>query len=425
MEEALGETVVSQWQLARSANIPWEPPMHKGELMLFKERYAMQELLGVGGFGTVHRAIHCSTGTEVAVKTICFAADEQSKSTQRIELEIQAMCKCSNPLIISVIEAFVPNLGVGDRKGEFVWQIVLELCSGRDLFQIIEERGALEPEALRAVTAQLAVAVLHMHSRGVVHRDLKPSNIMVLGGELQGALTNIQLIDFGIAHILGDSFVSKYEASLTKHKRTWMQKNRAIEKDDFQWPGADQHPDTAPRTWKQKLVEMEKLFSPMKSYQVSPCSTPSKTHFSATAKGTQGYSAPEVRPNPVNTQQNASNGFSTVEIPVSSDAFSIGVTIRQCATGVPPDEDLADYISMQTMSLPAVIMNLCRRCYGKPIAKFRFISQLPQEVRTIIKCLTETSVEKRMTITQLCQTSFVADAPGSYENPFGKSVTML
>jgi len=404
MEEALGETVVSQWQLARSANIPWEPPMHKGELMLFKERYAMQELLGVGGFGTVHRAIHCSTGTEVAVKTICFAADEQSKSTQRIELEIQAMCKCSNPLIISVIEAFVPNLGVGDRKGEFVWQIVLELCSGRDLFQIIEERGALEPEALRAVTAQLAVAVLHMHSRGVVHRDLKPSNIMVLGGELQGALTNIQLIDFGIAHILGDSFVSKYEASLTKHtRRTRMQKKSAIEKGDFQCPGADQQPDTAPRT----------------------CSTPSKTYFSATAKGTQGYSAPEVRPNPVNTQQNASNGFSTVEIPVSSDAFSIGVTIRQCATGVPPDEDLADYISMQTMSLPAVIMNLCRRCYGKPIAKFRFISQLPQEVRTIIKCLTETSVEKRMTITQLCQTSYVADAPGSYGNPFSKSVTMV
>ena len=46
------------------------------------------------------------------------------------------------------------------------------------------------------IILQVAYALLHLHSHGVIHRDLKPENILITEeGE-------IKVIDFGIAQLL-------------------------------------------------------------------------------------------------------------------------------------------------------------------------------------------------------------------------------
>ena len=58
--------------------------------------------------------------------------------------------------------------------------IVMELIEGITLKQYMEQKGTLNwREALHFAT-QIAKALEHAHSRGIIHRDIKPHNIMIL-----------------------------------------------------------------------------------------------------------------------------------------------------------------------------------------------------------------------------------------------------
>ena len=52
--------------------------------------------------------------------------------------------------------------------------IVLELLRGGELLERIRSRSSFTEAHAAGITAQLASAISHMHSRGVIHRDLKP-----------------------------------------------------------------------------------------------------------------------------------------------------------------------------------------------------------------------------------------------------------
>lgn len=382
--------------------MPWDAPLHKSSASFYEE-YQLGKLLGSGGFGEVKKAVHRPTGTEVAVKII---HDEGSLSlNEGIEREIKTMSQVTSPHTISVIEAFEQS-HAGQSRGTPVWHIVLELCTGRCLSEFLQESGALPADVLRAVTAQLAVAVLHMHSCGVAHGDIKPENIMVEGDELQGASTRIKLIDFGLACCLDEPFARRYTNHLRKHAR---EKQKAKEEG---WKLSD--------------------FSPIKAYgyltgspsrqpevpdspttpasQHTPLTQVSRSLYSALPAGTQGYTSPELL---------AKVGTSlVVKVPLASEAFSVGRVISYCATGVPPNQKIMDCIS-ENSNLVASALHLVRACRGKPVRRYRFLSQQPEEVRDIVEGLVHPSADERMTITQLCQSDYVANAPGSHENPFG------
>jgi serine/threonine protein kinase len=71
--------------------------------------------------------------------------------------------------------------------------LVIELCSGVTLAELVARRGALAEPEVRKILGQLAAALGYAHTRDVCHRDLKPSNIML---DRQGTL---KLMDFGLA----------------------------------------------------------------------------------------------------------------------------------------------------------------------------------------------------------------------------------
>jgi serine/threonine protein kinase len=82
------------------------------------------------------------------------------------------------------------------------WCIVLEHCDGGDLLGTIKEHRERKRQfadaSLFRVLNQIASALSHAHSMGVIHRDIKPANILLRSGEAVVA-------DWGLSHVCAET----------------------------------------------------------------------------------------------------------------------------------------------------------------------------------------------------------------------------
>ena len=80
------------------------------------------------------------------------------------------------------------------------WQgthfVVSEHVAGPTLDKVVAERGPLTPHAAAQLVAQTAVALMHVHGRGLIHRDVKPGNLVLMPDR------RIKLVDLGLTHML-------------------------------------------------------------------------------------------------------------------------------------------------------------------------------------------------------------------------------
>jgi eukaryotic-like serine/threonine-protein kinase len=80
------------------------------------------------------------------------------------------------------------------KSGDVAY-IAMEFLEGRELRDIMNERGVLPVEQVLDVTAQVALGLQYAHEHGIVHRDVKPSNIMLVRDG------HAKITDFGIARM--------------------------------------------------------------------------------------------------------------------------------------------------------------------------------------------------------------------------------
>src|SRR5947209_12931017 len=69
----------------------------------------------------------------------------------------------------------------------------MDVVEGRDLRQLLVEKGKFPPEQAARIMLQICRALEAAHTEGVIHRDLKPQNIML---DSNG---RAYVMDFGIA----------------------------------------------------------------------------------------------------------------------------------------------------------------------------------------------------------------------------------
>ena len=155
--------------------------------MLLDNRYEILERIGTGGMALVYKARCHRLNRLVAIKILKeeLASDEEFR--RRFHTESQAVAMLSHPNIVAVYDV---------SRSDNTEYIVMELIEGITLKQYINRKGLLSwKEALHFVI-QIAKALDHAHSRGIIHRDIKPHNIMILKDG------SVKVADFGIARLL-------------------------------------------------------------------------------------------------------------------------------------------------------------------------------------------------------------------------------
>lgn len=159
-------------------------------------RYDLMEGIGSGGAASVYRARDRVLGRDVAVK-VFHAESVAADDLVRQEREIRMLSTLSHPGLISVYDA-----GRHAFEGTVRRFLVMELVSHASLERRLREAGTLPPHEVASIGAQIADALDHVHSCGVLHRDVKPANILISDAGGSGFRRIAKLGDFGIAHYL-------------------------------------------------------------------------------------------------------------------------------------------------------------------------------------------------------------------------------
>ena len=164
--------------------------------VVLAERYALERPLGRGGMGEVWLSSDRVLSRKVAAKII-RPLDANLRERTRVERsfrqaftnEARIGAQLSHPAIATVFDFGFVN----DEPF-----IIFEYIPGETLQALLQRRGRLSLDDVRAIVANLAQALDYAHAAHVVHRDLKPENIRATGrGEFK-------ILDLGIAKVFRD-----------------------------------------------------------------------------------------------------------------------------------------------------------------------------------------------------------------------------
>ena len=145
--------------------------------------YELEDKIGEGAFGTVHKAHQKGIGRTVAVKIIQAKYANQPRFIRRFEAEAQMIAQLEHPHIVPLYDYW------READGAF---LVMRWLRGGSL-QTTLEKGLISLETAVTYIIQIATALHTAHRYGIVHRDVKPGNILL------DEEKNAYLSDFGIA----------------------------------------------------------------------------------------------------------------------------------------------------------------------------------------------------------------------------------
>lgn len=158
--------------------------------------YLLLEKIGVGGMGTVFRAMQKSLNREVAVKILSPAWSAEARHLKAFENESRVIAGLRHTNIVEVY-------GAG-QEGELRYY-VMSLVRGKG----VSPTGVMQAfpgipyaRAVAQVGYQAALGLAFAHEHGVVHRDVKPGNLLL---DEQGV---IHVSDFGLATVLNEGEVA-------------------------------------------------------------------------------------------------------------------------------------------------------------------------------------------------------------------------
>ena len=174
------------------------------------DKYAIESVVGEGGFAVVYKATHLLWKRPVAVKVFKALGDVGTEHRGKLLDEFireGALLADLSERSAAIVQARDVGM-LATKKGEQVPYMVLEWLEGATLESIItSEKESGAPARTIDETVRLlepaAEALALAHMKGIAHRDVKPPNIFVLGDPRSPTAT-VKILDFGIAKVVQD-----------------------------------------------------------------------------------------------------------------------------------------------------------------------------------------------------------------------------
>ncbi|GGD65018.1 serine/threonine protein kinase [Caballeronia grimmiae] len=167
----------------------------KGVGDTLNNRFVLEECLGIGGMGTVYKALDLrkleasDRRPYVAIKVLNLQFRGNPNSLIALQREARKAQQLAHRNIVTVYDF--------DRDGAIVY-LTMEYLSGQPLSKILRMpnfRGMPFHEMFR-IFKGMATALAYAHERGFVHCDFKPANVFVTDA------SEVKVIDFGIARVI-------------------------------------------------------------------------------------------------------------------------------------------------------------------------------------------------------------------------------
>ncbi|KAF7141809.1 hypothetical protein RHSIM_Rhsim06G0012600 [Rhododendron simsii] len=160
--------------------------------------YDLDKELGRGEVGITYLCTEKSTGLKYACKSISRRKLVTDKEIEDVRREIAILEHLrGQPNIIEFKGAYE------DRSN---LHLVMELCSGGELFDRIVAKGSYSEKAAARIGRQVVNLVHVCHSLGVMHRDLKPETFLLVSKKEDAPL---KATDFGLSVFIEEGKVYK------------------------------------------------------------------------------------------------------------------------------------------------------------------------------------------------------------------------
>ncbi len=164
-----------------------------------RDRYQMEEVIALGGMGTVSIARDVNCRRRVAMKRLTNHDDSDPNDVLHFIEEAQITSQLEHPNIIPVHE-----LGLDAENTVFY---TMKLVQGATLTDVIlgirhADSKFIDQytlEKLLTIYQKACDAIAFAHSRNVIHRDIKPDNIMI------GDYGEVLIMDWGLARVMTQS----------------------------------------------------------------------------------------------------------------------------------------------------------------------------------------------------------------------------
>jgi serine/threonine protein kinase len=159
--------------------------------------YKIQGKLGAGAMAVVYKAKQLSLNRTVAIKVLPKRFSENPEYVERFYKEGQAAGKFNHN---NIVQAF----DVGEAGGYHYF--IMEYVEGKTIYEDLATGKIFDEDEALDIIIQVAHALNHAHSCGLIHRDVKPKNIMI---NTDGV---VKLADMGLARETTDIETAQTEA---------------------------------------------------------------------------------------------------------------------------------------------------------------------------------------------------------------------
>jgi serine/threonine protein kinase len=151
--------------------------------------YRILGKLGAGAMAIVYKAKQLSLNRTVAIKVLPKRFSENPEYVERFYKEGQAAAKLNHNNIVQAID-------VGEAGGYHYF--VMEYVEGKTIYDDLAAGKVFSEDKALEIIIQVAHALAHAHTKGLIHRDVKPKNIMINTAGV------VKLADMGLARATTD-----------------------------------------------------------------------------------------------------------------------------------------------------------------------------------------------------------------------------